>query len=51
MLKLEILPNGRRDRRVTNHREQVEILARILQSYLVAQIVDENLKQHISGGF
>jgi diguanylate cyclase (GGDEF)-like protein/PAS domain S-box-containing protein len=51
MLKLEILPNGRRDRRVSNHREQVEILARILQSYLVAQIVDENLKQHIRGGF
>lgn len=51
MLKLEILANGRRDRRVTNHREQVEILARILQSYLVAQIVDDNVRQHIRGGF
>lgn len=51
MLKLEILPSGRRDRRVSNHREQVDILARILQSYLVAQLVDENLRQHISGGF
>lgn len=51
MLKLEILPSGRRDRRVSNHREQVDILARILQSYLVAQLVDENLRQHIRGGF
>lgn len=51
MLKLEILPNGRRDRRVTNHKEQVEILARTLQSYLVAQVVDDNLRQHIRGGF
>lgn len=51
MLKLDILPNGRRDRRVTNHKEQVEILARTLQSYLVAQVVDDNLRQHIRGGF
>jgi diguanylate cyclase (GGDEF)-like protein/PAS domain S-box-containing protein len=51
MLKLEILQHGRRDRRISNHREQVDMLARILQSYLVAQIVDENLKQHIRGGF
>ena len=51
MLNVEILVHGRRDRRVSNHREQVEILDRMLQAYLVAQIVDDNLKQHIRGGF
>lgn len=51
LLKLDILPGGRRDRRMNDHRDQVEMLARILQSYLVAQIVDENLRKHICGGF
>lgn len=48
MLRIEIMQLGRRDRRVNDHREQAEILARMLQSYLVAQVVDNNIRQHIS---
>jgi len=48
MLRIEIMQLGRRDRRVNDHREQAEMLARMLQSYLVAQVVDNNIRQHIS---
>lgn len=51
LLKVDILTSGRRDRRMNDHKDQVEMLARILQSYLVAQVVDDNLRKHICGGF
>lgn len=46
-VEVEILQNSTRDRRSTLYREQAEMFSFNLQSYLVAQVVDSNLRQRI----
>jgi hypothetical protein len=48
LVEVEIRQNSTRDRRSTFCREQAELFSHNLQSYLVAQIVDSNLRQRIN---